>query len=139
VPESVHEQALEGFEQNTEVPFWEVSVPDSDRNIANCLPFPQKSVTFPAMKAATLRILVCCVLTCAAQPKPKRSTLAGIAPDDCNQTFAGSARKAVKLRKASDGSTYTKVDGGNAISVADWFTMTCALDQTVGIVPPSMT
>jgi hypothetical protein len=90
------------------------------------------------MKAATLLTLFCCALICAAQPKPKRSTLAGIAPDDCNQQFAGSARKAVKLRKASDGSTYAKVNGGNAISVSDWFAMTCALDPKVpGTVPAS--
>jgi hypothetical protein len=90
------------------------------------------------MKAATILTLLCCVLTCAAQPKPKRSTLARIAPDDCNQQFAGSARKAVKLRKASDGSTYKKVNGGSPISVSDWFTMTCSLDPKVpGTVPAS--
>jgi len=70
-----------------------------------------------------------------AQPKtpskPSRSTLAGLAPDDCNLTFAGSARKAVKLRTASSGSAYTKVNGGTPISVAGWFTMTCSLDPRV--------
>jgi len=69
---------------------------------------------------------------CAQGPKkPPRSALKGVAPDDCNLTFAGSARKAVKLRTKSSGANYTNVNNGNPITVAQWFTQTCALDSKV--------
>lgn len=71
--------------------------------------------------------------------KPPRSTLAGLAPDDCNLTFAGTARKAVKLRTASDGTSYTQVNGGKPITVAGWFTMACALDPKVPKSVPAST
>ena len=60
--------------------------------------------------------------------KSKSGSVAGLSPDDCTLQFAGSARKAVKLRTQNDGSSYTKVNGGKPIAVADWFKMTCSLD-----------
>ena len=83
-------------------------------------------------KIAIVLLLTLGVLVHAQGPKkPPRSTLKGLAPDDCNLTFAGSARKAVKLRSPSAGSSYTKLNGGSPITVAQWFKTTCSLDSKV--------
>jgi len=90
------------------------------------------------MKTPLILVLLSLGLHSFAQAprKPASSSLQGLAPDDCSLTFAGSARKAVKLRTTSSGTHYTKINGGNPITVAQWFTKTCALDSKVpGTVP----
>src|SRR5262245_5036010 len=48
--------------------------------------------------------------------------------NDCSLSFKGSYRKAVKNRKAADGTNYTNHNNGNAIKVADWFNLVCGFD-----------
>src|SRR6516164_6164718 len=47
----------------------------------------------------------------------------------CDLDFAGSARKAVKLRKA--GQDYKKQNDGDPITVADFLSLVCGLDSEV--------
>lgn len=59
-------------------------------------------------------------------------------PADCIVAFAGTSRKAVKLRTEADGTNYAKLNGGNVIAVSDWFKDTCNLDpQLPAKVPES--
>src|SRR5262249_53816341 len=51
--------------------------------------------------------------------------------NDCSLSFKGSYRKAVKNRKAADGTNYTNHNNGNAINVADWFDLVCGFDPQV--------
>ena len=51
--------------------------------------------------------------------------------EDCNLTFQGKYRKAVKNRKAADGAGYKVHNDGNPISVKQWFTLACGLDPKV--------
>jgi len=46
--------------------------------------------------------------------------------ESCSLTFAGSARKNVKLRTTADGSAYTDLNGGNPMTVAQWLQTTCS-------------
>jgi len=96
------------------------------------------------LKSLAVGVLVSlfCTFTFATPQSHKRSTkrkttASNQAADNCSVPFNGSARKAVKLRKASDGSSYTKVNSGNPIKVADWFTMTCSMDKNVPAQVPA--
>src|SRR6266436_6208349 len=53
------------------------------------------------------------------------------APDDCSWPSTSKSRKAVKLRGATLGSGYTKLNKGRPVTVEDWFKFTCELDATV--------
>ncbi|MGA9995894.1 MAG: hypothetical protein WBP93_10790 [Pyrinomonadaceae bacterium] len=70
----------------------------------------------------------------SAQRAPDVS--AQLAPDDCSwQSGGGSrsgSRKALKLRTADEGKSYTKYNRGRAITIDQWFEFTCGLD---GLVP----
>jgi hypothetical protein len=68
--------------------------------------------------------------------KKKTAGAASANPEDCSVAFAGSARKAVKLRTAAAGTGYSKVNSGSAITVAQWFQMTCKLDPKVPATVP---
>jgi len=50
------------------------------------------------------------------------------AADDCSWEFAGKPRRAVKLRTAADGASYTNHNDGRPTTVSEWFTYTCTLD-----------
>ncbi|HYL97823.1 MAG TPA: hypothetical protein VEZ90_02625 [Blastocatellia bacterium] len=60
----------------------------------------------------------------SGHPRHSQDTGAG-----CDLTFAGSARKLVKLR--SPDQTYKKQNDGTAISVADFLSLVCTLDSKV--------
>lgn len=86
--------------------------------------------------AVGILVLLFCIFTFATPQGHKKSrtgksTAANQAPDNCAVPFNGSARKAVKLRTVSAGSSYTQVSNGSPIKVADWFTMTCSMDKNV--------
>lgn len=51
--------------------------------------------------------------------------------EDCNLTFQGKYRKAVKNRQAADGASYTIHNNGNPISVKQWFTLACGFDAKI--------
>ena len=52
----------------------------------------------------------------------------------CDLGFNGSARAEAKNRKPSDGAGYdVHGDINNPLSIADWFTLTCSLDQKPGL------
>jgi hypothetical protein len=53
------------------------------------------------------------------------------APDDCSWESTSKSRKVVKLRTTDNGSTYTDFNSGRAISLDQWFEMTCKLDSLV--------
>ena len=82
-------------------------------------------------------LAICSVLLFAITALPqthkasKKGSTAGIDPESCDLSFAGTARKAVKLRTAQDGADYVKVNDGKPITVEDWFAMTCKLDDQV--------
>lgn len=48
------------------------------------------------------------------------------APDDCSLEFNGQARKAVKLRTEADGTGYETRNGGQPITVSEWFHWVCS-------------
>lgn len=51
--------------------------------------------------------------------------------NDCSLTFKGTSRKAVKNRTTADGVDYEVFQGGDPISVNEWFALTCSLDVSV--------
>jgi hypothetical protein len=53
------------------------------------------------------------------------------APDDCSWPSTSKSRTAVKLRGATAGNSYTKLNEGRPITVEEWFRFTCGLDATV--------
>jgi hypothetical protein len=53
------------------------------------------------------------------------------APDDCSWQSESKLRKAVKLRTAADGKSYTDYNQGRPITVDEWFKLTCGLDALV--------
>lgn len=53
------------------------------------------------------------------------------APDDCSWESTSKSRKAVKLRSATAGKAYTKLNNGRPLRVDEWFKFTCGLDSTV--------
>jgi len=86
---------------------------------------------------ACLLALLCAaaLLTVSSTAQRRRGRRAGststpataAAPDNgCGLSFAGSSRKAVKLRKPS--LNYTQHNGGRAIAVSDFFSFVCTLD-----------
>ena len=89
---------------------------------------------------ACLLALLCAaaLLTVSSMAQRRRGRRAGststpataAAPDNgCGLSFAGSSRKAVKLRKP--GLNYTQHNGGRAIAVSDFFSFVCTLDPQV--------
>ena len=91
---------------------------------------------------ACLLALLCAaaLLTVSSTAQRRRGRRAGststpataAAPDNgCGLSFAGSSRKAVKLRKPS--LNYTQHNGGRAIAVSDFFSFVCTLD----LLPPA--
>lgn len=58
-----------------------------------------------------------------------RATVTTNDNNGCDLRFAGSSRKAVKLRPVN--LNYPFHNGGRAISVSDWFSFVCTLDQDV--------
>lgn len=59
-----------------------------------------------------------------------RATLSAASdiPSGCDLSFAGRARRQVKLRTSADGSGYQRLNGGSPVTVAQWLTHTCSLD-----------
>src|SRR5262249_29725418 len=65
------------------------------------------------------------------------SAIAWFQDVDCDLRFMGSARKAVKLRSAADGDSYTSLNGGRSVTVAQLLDFTCGLDSQVPSRIPS--
>jgi hypothetical protein len=81
-------------------------------------------------RKSRLMICLCLALSiiCVAQ-SGKSKKAAGLPmseAEDCNLTFAGSARKSVKLRTAQDGSGYRKLNNGQPMTVTEWLQTACS-------------
>lgn len=70
--------------------------------------------------AALLLVALCFAAAAGAQ-----------APDDCSLKFRGKDRKAVKTRTVAAGKNYTLHNGGDPITVAEWYDLVCPFEAKI--------
>lgn len=71
-------------------------------------------------------VVFCLSVSLLGTTKHKKPAIPVAEAENCDLTFAGSSRKAVKLRTVEDGKHYTAINGGQPISVAHWLAMACS-------------
>src|SRR6266487_647347 len=77
-----------------------------------------------------LRYPVLLLLTVVGMAGAGKSVVFAQAADDCSWTYAGSDRAAVKNRPITQES-YTQVNAGKPITIADWYDLVCPMGKQV--------
>lgn len=84
----------------------------------------------------TAALLCLSISLVGANKKHKKPAIPISEAENCDLTFAGSSRKAVKLRTVEDGKHYSAINGGQPISVAEWLTMACSTFDSEAVRKP---